>query len=573
MKTSLRALWRALDELPAGFEITRLADLSDAHGELLRRDLGVLYSEVTKIIFANCQHHGLRPLNWPASYAIESAIIETIDDVTTRRIYRAIKSEVRTIKEMWLTGDSLLKGDSVPAGTDLDAHAFLLKFYDDHVQPLPSAAWDVPGRIRKGLLIPAYRVPGMDGLANTAEQPTEAIGGLSEALRWQYPTAWETTTFLLLLLVLTGWNLDTALNLNLEGDWCRTHPLNDHLVVLKAKKGKTDKIQTAICLGKPEFYPEQLIRSLVERTEPLRNELRRQLCDIRLRMGSDGKAAPGLQRDHDRLKVMIQSPWIYFNRQDISEIGCLLPWQTLKYPGVVLRAIVAKHDIRAPAGGVVQIKPGDFRDAWIGFSYMQSGYSWLIAKVAAGHNSMDALRNYFRQRRWRAYSEGRVSALLTAIWTEIRGRRLIDGAVLRQMVERGEITDLERERLEQGRSRTRMGTGCRDFLHPPAEIAPGHPTGVGCIVQRCVLCRHALLFADSIDGLCCRKAELEHVCRTMGTMAWFESSFPDEEQALDEALTLFVKVDVIARIEAWRSRIASGQHMVFEFQGYYGASV
>jgi hypothetical protein len=184
---------------------------------------------------------------------------------------------------------------------------------------------------------------------------------------------------------------------------------------------------------------------------------------------------------------------------------------------------------------------------------------------------MDALRNYFRQRRWRAYSEGRVSALLSAIWTEIRGRRLIDGAVLRQMVERGEITDQERERLEQGRNRTRMGTGCRDFLNPPPEIAPGHPAGVGCVVQRCVLCRHALLFADSIEGLCRRKAELEHVFATMGMASWLESSFPDEKDVLDEALTLFEQAAVAERVDYWRSRIASGTQFIFEFQGYYGS--
>lgn len=236
-----------------------------------------------------------------------------------------------------------------------------------------------------------------------------------------------------------------------------------------------------------------------------------------------------------------------------------------------MRAIIAGYDIRNANGELAQIVAGDFRDAWIGFSYVQSGYSWLIARVAAGHNSMDALRYYFRQRRWRAHSEARVSDLQTAIWSEVRGRRLVDGAVLRQLVERGRISDLERQRLEQGRSRTRMGTGCSDFLNPPAEIAPGHPKGIGCLVQRCVLCRNALIFEDSIDGLCCRKAELQHVRETMGAVVWFQSSFPDEAEVLEEALKLFDREAVETRVETWRYRITHGMHYLFDLQGYYGA--
>ncbi|CAN7721257.1 hypothetical protein LJR009_002309 [Bosea sp. LjRoot9] len=571
IKTSLRAAWRVLDELPIGFKVARIADLTDAHGGFLRRSLGGLYVDVARILLSSRQHHGLPPLNWPPSYNAPLAMIETIDDATTRRVYRAIKSEVRAIKLMWQTGDDLIQRDHVSDATvDSKARSFLQTFFEKHVQPLPASAWDVPDQVRKGVLIPTYRVPGMDGPTDPAEKADAGVGGLSEALRWKYPSAWEATCFLLLLLVLTGWNQDTALNLDLDGDWCRLHPLNNDLAVIQAKKGKTETIQTAICLRKPELYPERLLQALIARTEPLRQELRRQLAEVETQINEAAAPTAELQREFDRLYIMIRSPWIYVNRSDFS-VGCLLPWQTFKYPGVVLRAIVAKYDIRGSKGGVVEIKPGDFRDAWIGFSYVHSGYSWLIAKIAAGHRSMDALRNYFRQRRWRGYSEERVSALLSVIWTEIRGRRLIDGAVLRQMVERGEITDQERERLEQGRNRTRMGMGCRDFNHPPPEIAPGHPSGVGCMVQRCVLCRHALLFADSIEGLCRRKAELEHVCANLGMITWLESSFPDEEEVLDEALNLFDRALVEVRIEFWRSKIAAGTHFVFEFQGYYGA--
>ncbi len=549
----------------------RLRDLTDAHGELLRRGLGYLYVNVASIFLSSREHHGLPSLNWPPSYSSPLALIDTIDDATTRRVYRAIKSEVRAIKLMWEAGDKLTQRCHVPTlPVNSTAQSFLQIFFEKYARPLPAPVWDVPDHVRKGVLIPTYRVPGMDGPTDPVEEADGGVGGIREALRWKYPSAWEATCFLLLLLVLTGWNQETAINLDISGDWCRSHPLNSDLAVIQAKKGKTETIQTAICLRKPELYPERLLHALIARTEPLRQELRRMLAELEVQINAAGSPTAEMQREYDRLNVMIRSPWLYVNRSNCSQIGCLLPWQTIKYPGVVLRAIVAKHNIRGTNGGVLEIKPGDFRDAWIGFSYAHSGYSWLIAKIAAGHRSMDALRNYFRQRRWRAYSEGRVSALLSAIWTEIRGRRLIDGAVLRQMVERGEITDQERERLEQGRNRTRIGTGCRDFLHPPPEIAPGHPSGVGCLVQRCVLCRHALLFADSIEGLCRRKAELEHVFATMGMVAWLESSFPDENEALDEALALFERAAVTDKIEFWRSKIAAGFHFVFEFQGYYG---
>jgi len=69
---------------------------------------------------------------------------------------------------------------------------------------------------------------------------------------------------------------------------------------------------------------------------------------------------------------------------------------------------------------------------------------------------------------------------------------------------------VQRRRLADHRMRTRVGMGCLDPAHPPSVLVPDHRGGL-CPVQRCTLCRHGVLFEDSLPGLAVRMAELRFI--------------------------------------------------------------
>ena len=79
------------------------------------------------------------------------------------------------------------------------------------------------------------------------------------------------------------------------------------------------------------------------------------------------------------------------------------------------------------------------------------------------------------------------------------------------------------------RARTRMGTGCLDPYNPPPTIT--EEQGV-CAVQRCTICRHAVVFRDSLPALARRQAELQYIRAETPYERFEASSFRVEWEAL-----------------------------------------
>ena len=93
--------------------------------------------------------------------------------------------------------------------------------------------------------------------------------------------------------------------------------------------------------------------------------------------------------------------------------------------------------------------------------------------------------------------EAAVRRLTTTVFDEIKSQKRLDPISLYARVNRGSVSEEQRERWAQGKDRTRIGTGCADFKHPPKHIAPHHQEGKGCRTQPCTLCEHAVVFEDS----------------------------------------------------------------------------
>jgi len=303
-----------------------------------------------------------------------------------------------------------------------------------------------------------------------------------------------------------------------------------------------------------------------ELTEPLRADARLRLKGVETQL-ERAQGDMELVRKREILKAMARSPWLFLGTSKSLGWGAVQLGRS--DANAVLQQLIKKHGIRDQAGKIVSITLSDLRDAWIGYAYANSGYSWLVAKLAAGHSDPATLRSYLRQRQWRVHGERQTLRLQDALWKEIRARRLIEPSTLRTMVEQGEITEEQRSRWETHKDRTRMGTGCRAPRHPPPRIAPDHAEGEVCRVQRCVICQHSLIFQDSFDGFACRKAELIYIRETMPVSMWLQSTWSDEAEVLDENLTLFNPEEVATRSAQWLADIRTGKVHLFDQEGSY----
>lgn len=392
---------------------------------------------------------------------------------------------------------------------------------------------------------------------------------------------------LYLFLVKTGWNEATALAIDIA-DYVRPHPTDPERHILhsvKARSGGTEQYHTG--RNREQWAPANLIAKLVERTEPLRKLLRDELASL-----EEAAREAGGPTDESTLRMAwlrnsIRSPWLGLGALGIAKdlrsldsgnastrVMVLTQLSNTKRSVVdalnPVERVVAEANVRLPANKKIgHMTLSDLRDAFIGFAYESSGYQWLMAKLAGGHASIRSAITYLRSRRFKAHGEGQIRKLGNALFSEIKERKVIDPAVLFALVQRGAITEEQRRRWEAGKDRTRMGTGCADFKNPPANIAPEHVEGTGCRPQRCVLCSHAIVFADSISHLCRRSAELISIQREIPVSVWIASSFPDEQEKLDETLADFPSEEVLRHTQKWKSDIETGLHRPMMFEGAY----
>ena len=380
---------------------------------------------------------------------------------------------------------------------------------------------------------------------------------------------------LFLFLLKTGWNATTALEIDID-DYLLEHPTSKahHIVRSVKNRGRTE--QVAIGLNKSQFSPRHILGLLIARTTPLRSHLKSELAKLEIELSDDDRKFAPIELEKIReqireLRSKVKSPWLYATR--VGTIGCLtqtnyLPVRDGAMKGSGLKLIITNINLGRPQDDLIDtdMSVGDLRDAYISFSYESSGYSWLVAKLAAGHKSIESLRTYLRKRHWKAHGEKKVHAWGEALWSEIKIHRSIDAAVLFARVQRGEISDEERARWTR---RTHVGTGCEAFDRPPKYIAPEHSEGCGCRVQRCTLCHQAILFDDSFDLLARRLMELSYLQETTPLLAWMQSSFPIEMENTESALAQFDIEKVAQRKQYWRAEIRAGRHVLISFEGAY----
>lgn len=406
-----------------------------------------------------------------------------------------------------------------------------------------------------------------------------------EMLSGFYPNGNDIRTAFHLCLATTGWNPAVLLSLDVSQTFIEVHPMDANRYILrgsKARAGGTEQVSEG--LSKSQGSAGVILQTLIERTEPLREQLRSDLegCKLR-RMSLDGQdsepKAVSLDRRISRLEHAIRSPWLYFTTSTPGEVISALSDTTYATSsnaskGSFMDVLVEKINLNLPEDRRISpMKSGDFRDAYAYDSYHASGGSILSVMRALGHKHVQSTATYLQNTLIAGEHLKLFSTFSNSLWSELKLTGRVDPTVIAKWSRDGEVTDDQRERLGEYRKFfiTRVGAGCRDPHHPPAHIDPNFVVdGVAvCCIQRCTLCiEHAIITPESMQGLCKRLAELRHIQLGMGLRAFaLESRFPEEIKNTEIALLAFDEVKVNDTVAHWESLIRSGTHRVPEFDG------
>jgi hypothetical protein len=566
LRKKLRAVWRSLDSCADTAPVTCVADLNDIHGAtLFRREVPGDYVRLF-LQGANAARktQGLAWLHWPKFEGTRDIHRDVPPIEQIKPLYFALKHRVFDMFRRWESADSeaalgkdwsLLLGERPPnlRWSVADMHATFRGVAANTGHPCPS------------------RNMTKEWLGTERGQILKAFPDLAFGM---FPSPQDAKDAMNLFLLRSGFNGATALDIDVSKteNWFRAHPTSpDHHIVFAIKiKGGISTEQIAIGLNKSQLSVGNLIKALVERTEPLRNLLQQELEDL-----VHAQRTYRIARRIDELHRLKKSPWLY-----VSPVGSkiealsrdnysLSPRQKNSSLLELIREVNLSQKVGEKISESITLK--QFRDVFISYAYSASGHSWLIAQLAAGHSSVETLKNYFRRLRWKLHGESVTRSFFENFWGEIERRRIVEPAVLFAMAQNKEVTDEQVIRWMNYKDRTRVGMGCRSITKPPPEISPKHPEGKVCRVQRCTICRYAIVFEDSGDLLARRLAELWHLKETIPLATWHASSFAIEQEATEQTLQLFQSEKVEARFKYWLTRIVDGTHKPFNFEGEYGA--
>ncbi|MDH2310867.1 hypothetical protein [Methylobacterium brachiatum] len=581
-RAAMRTFFRFLDAEAAG-KVLDVHHLTDGHGPAFKRWLATAklgddtYKQVKTLVDRMRSLEAAPSLFWPARDRDAQALQDDVDLLGMRRLFNAFKHEGRSIKRMFAEGERLANTGEDPRGSTAqqgfipaawhmrENHAWLVAQLTRECLINKAAFYDAKGRGLNKANDESQKHNGPDYLApGMTERGREGIVG---KLRWFHPSYHDTAVFLWLFMLGTGWNLSTALALDVTDDaWFEDHPHKPEFKVLHAFKGRSQRHVFALSLERPEWHPFSVVRFMIERTAPLRETLRRRLAEAEASHAAGASHAG--EAEIERLRAAIRSPWLYHVVNKVGDVNALGHKDSASLNDVA-RIVAERGGLLEAHPSLAQMATSTARDAWIGYAYQKTGHNVLLAQLAAQHANARTLRHYLKRRRYRTHSEKMVRLVQDAAFTEIEARRPLDPTRLRILVRNGVITPEQERRLLDLRQRTRVGMGCLDPTAPPRDVAPEHRPGALCRVQRCTGCVHGVTFAESLVPLSRARAELMHLQREVPFAAWAGSSFETEMQSIEATLASFDQGAVEQETAAWLTRLRSGEVIAHDtYPGY-----
>jgi hypothetical protein len=567
---ALRAWWRLLDAveaaLPHETSLTSTAQFTELHRQRAL-DQGMdrlIYGNFLLLVNKTRAGLGLKPLFWPRpEQMVRSRHLPP--QWQTDLIRHELKHRWFGIVDRWNLASTLLQRGAPLVARDSDPELFdeqqrLLKSYQRLEQAMQNSRKARPAQ---------EDIWGTESRDDFYKEHT-----VMEALRGRYPDHDDIRVAFLLCLATTGWNPAVFLSLNVEEPFIETHPKDSKRYILRGVKdrgGGTEQVTEG--LFKSQGGAGFMLRLLMEQTLPLRHQLQQELKRNRETLESGLSSAEErieLQQRITALERGARSPWLYvsanrgglhwladdnYNRRDYLSI------------------VVDDLNRRQPSDRqLARITPGDLRDAYAARIYHSSGGSILTVMKALNHKRLGTTGDYLDNTLLKEEHAKLYTTYSEALWHEIKIHRRIDPSIIAKWSRDGSVSTEQRERLHTYREllRSRIGVGCKDPLNPPKRLAPNFIADgqTHCPVQRCLLCtEHAVVFPDSLPGICKRLAELRYLKANMSISAFLQSSFATEMENAELVLQGFDPSEVERHLLDWEGRIAQGSHRVVEFDG------
>jgi hypothetical protein len=561
-KTTMKYLWRMLDslEIAGAGTVEDLAAITNAHGQLFKTHLlrtfqfranyarGVLGRIRRWFVHARDLAGFEADLIWPTITEDRGTEHKDVDPRLLRPLYHHLKRVHFGFLGALEDGPRLAArgvdprsapGSKFEVWNSTENWAYFAREFV--AAGLSRGA--LPMRKFAGRPVPDRKIPHQPG-------PSFLDSGVRthfDAVRWFVPTMEDAVAAFTLVMLHTGWNPDTVKNIDISEDskWF-DHRLDGSgdpqsktaTVALYAFKGRTGREQIAFSLRRPKAHPFQIIRSMVTATEPLRAQLRKEIEEL----GSIRNRTEEQQRRFDDIRVMVRSPWLYFTVHEAIG-GSRVAAIEKSTANVVLRShfraaiksnsrMMQSFELQEVEAFVERFSFSDIRDGFASFIYDNSMSNILLLKAALGHSRLRVTRAYLRQRRQIAQRFERFTHFQETIFDEIRNFQRIDPTILYVRMSGTAVTEAMVRRLRDARYRTRMGMGCVDPENPPRELSPDHRGGP-CVVQRCTLCVHGVVFEDSLPDLAVRVAELRFIRSQVAAERFEGSTFQAEWLALN----------------------------------------
>jgi len=582
----LKMWWRLFDEMEAlspqsGIAVTpvrSVKDLTHLHQQLaVQRFSPGIFSSFRSVADMTRRAQGMRPLPWIGPEFLQSSR-EIPTQAQSRDLFTQIKRFWFGAIDRWAMVDDMLAKKRAPVNEEqvdwLRNAEYLLPFLEMDAFPTASA-------IRKFW----SRETGK-------AEKTLSRHGLSTDTMFAtlFPTAFEIRMGFHLALIGGGWNVQTLLDLRVKASaptsesmpFLRDHPQDSNRYIMTGFKERGSSDHFLHGDWKADRSPGKIVRTIVERTWPLRQELVRLLRIAKIKLNQLLVTNADLvSLTEARLTVMelqrkSESVWLYRTRNGIHALDDK-NYDKYERNTPVLRIVVTSvNENRAARENLIPaVNASDFRSIFAEYAYRISGGSVLAVQKALGHRSPSMTAKYLESNIIKEQHARIFVTYTNEMWAMVVSSGRLDHTALRQVVETGGITSDQKMRLAEYRKlkKSRLGIGCKDPRQPPSRLDPQFVVNGQslCTVHRCTLCtENAVIAPEALRGLAMRLAELQHLQSRIPAEHFHrggEVSLHTELRNTEAALFGFESDLVKATFDAWTLSIEKGLHRVPEFNG------
>ena len=395
-----------------------------------------------------------------------------------------------------------------------------------------------------------------------------------------FPETYSIRAYFFQMLSGTGWNPSTVLAIPPNREILIPHPIDSSRYILYSYKSRSDSTQFVEGLFKSTSSPGRVFLEVLNRTRPLRRVAKEELTALKIlyqsipRQDLSKNTTITTYKRIIFLEKCLNSLWIFSTRNNGISYLNFDNFNVYESKGTKYLKEIANIENRKSDNlkKIPLITPSDLRDAYATYAYKQSGGSILSVSRALQHTNILSTKRYLNNNIIRSHNESAFIKVVDNLWQECVEHQRIDVTFIAANTKFGEISNAERVRIQDYRNlrKSRLGIGCIAPNSPPKHIDPKFSSDKKkfCSVQRCILCHeNAVIFPESIDGICMRTAELLDIQNNIPSKHFIQSSFYEELENCKAALLLFDAKTVQNKLKNWTEKISLGLHKTIDFDG------